>query len=167
MSFMLLFGIAVAVLVILGGLAALFASATEGEEKSKYQYTAKKSVLTPAEQDFYNALGQAIGHEYRIFVQVHLGSLLDEKVKGQNWRAARAHINRKSVDFILADKETLATRLAIELDDRSHEREDRKERDGEVERILKAAGVPLLRVPNAGKFEPSDIQFQIRTAIGK
>lgn len=163
---MLLVGIAVVALVVIGGMAVAIMGEGEGE-KSKFKYTAKRYFLTKAENEFYNALGMAVGHEYRIFAQVHLGSILDEKVKGQDWRAARSHINRKSVDFLLCDKEYLSPKLAIELDDKSHEREDRKDRDGEVERILKSAGIPLLRVQNHGNFDPSDLANQIRVAIGK
>lgn len=36
--------------------------------------------------------------------------------------------------------------LAIELDDWSHQRTDRQERDQEVERILAGAAMPLLRI---------------------
>lgn len=169
MSIMLLAAIIVG-LVILAGIAAFFVSLTSSEEKAekaKYQYTAKRSIMTAAEQDFYNALGMAVGQEYRIFARVSLGSILDEKVKGQNWKAARSHINRKSVDFLLCDKEYLSPKLAIELDDKTHEREDRVERDIEVERILKAAGIPLLRVQNNGNFDPVELTGQVQAVVGE
>lgn len=155
-------------LVILAGIAvSIVGNGEEAPKKHTYDYIAKKYFLTKAEKEFYNALGMAVGHEYRIFAQVSLGSILDEKIQGQDWRAARAHINRKSVDFLLCDKEYLSPQLAIELDDRSHEREDRKERDEEVERILKEAGIPLLRVQNHGEFDPSDIASQILAMVQK
>lgn len=69
-------------------------------------------------------------------------------MRGQNWRAALAHINRKSVDFVLCDKAYLSPKLAIELDDKSHGVLDRQDRDREVERILREAHVPLLRLEN-------------------
>jgi hypothetical protein len=52
------------------------------EGKQKYQYNKKRYFLTRAEHEFYDALGQAVSHEYRIFAQVHLGSILDEKIPG-------------------------------------------------------------------------------------
>ena len=58
-------------------------------------------------------------------------------------------------------------RLVIELDDRTHERSDRKLRDGEVERILNGAGLPLLRLENHGSFIPSDLSQKIESLIGK
>lgn len=166
---MLLAALIVVGLVFVAGSAAFFASlgARVAKDKAKYRYTAKKYFLTKAENEFYNALGMAVGDKYRIFAQVSLGSILDEKVKGQDWRAARAHINRKSVDFLLCSKENLSPELAIELDDRSHEREDRVERDGEVERILKAAGIPLMRIQNHGTFDPAQVAEQVQVALQK
>ncbi len=141
------------------------ASATKETVKPLYEYTSRSSIMTRAEQDFFHTLVAAVGHDFCIFAQVHLDAFLDEKVKGQNWRAARAHISQKSVDFLLCDKRDLSPRLAIELDDRSHEREDRKERDGEVERILSDAGVPLLRLENTGRFDRDELARKVKDRL--
>lgn len=74
------------------------------EEKAKYRYNRKNFFLTRAEHECYDALVEAVGTEYRIFAQVHLPTLVDHTVRGQDWRAALAHINRKSVDFVLCDR---------------------------------------------------------------
>ena len=92
-------------------------------------------------------------------------TLLDHKVAGQNWNAAFRHVSQKSVDFVLCDKAYISPKLAIELDDRSHERTDRQERDQEVERILKGAGMPLLRLENHGKFNPQELAEKVRSAL--
>lgn len=86
-------------------------------------------------------------------------------VKGQNWQGALSHINRKSVDFVLCDKSYISPKLAIELDDKSHQQEDRKTRDQELERILAEAGIPLLRLENHGSFDSAAIQKQIQEKI--
>src|SRR3989338_1984469 len=150
--------IAIAIAVARGGFA-------DVEEKAKYRYNCKNFFLTRAEHEFYDALVEAVGAEYRIFAQVHLPTLVDHTVRGQDWRAALAHINRKSVDFVLCDKAYLSPKLAIELDDKSHERSDRQERDREVERILREAGVPLLRLENHGAFNVEDFSQKIKLAL--
>jgi very-short-patch-repair endonuclease len=166
----ILAGIVVLALVAAG----LYAMVTGGAEggnvekiKAMYQYNAKKFLLTPSEHQFYDALGQAVGKDYRIFAQVHLPTIVDHKVVGQNWKAAFSHINGKSVDFVLCDKDNISPLLAIELDDKSHERPDRIERDTEVERVLKQAGVPLLRIENNGQFDPAVIASHVRAALGQ
>ncbi|MFA5000208.1 MAG: DUF2726 domain-containing protein [Patescibacteria group bacterium] len=135
------------------------------EEKIKYQYKKKNFFLTRSEHYFYDALVDAVGKDYRIFAQVHLSALVNHKISGQDWRAALAHINRKSVDFLLCDKAYLSPKLAIELDDRSHERPDRQNRDWEVERIFQAVGLPLLRLKNQAEFNSDNLAEQIKAKI--
>lgn len=134
--------------------------------KPKYKYTRKQFFLTRSERECYNMLVKAVGDEYCIFAQVHLGSILDEKVRGQNWRAARAHIDRKSVDFLLCDKAYLSPKLAIELDDKTHERPDRQERDKIVERIFSETGLPLLRLENIQTLNAEDLKMKIIGVLG-
>jgi very-short-patch-repair endonuclease len=121
--------------------------------------------MTRAEHQCYDALVEAVGKDYYIFPQAHLTSIVDHKIKGQNWRGAFRHIDEKSVDFVLCDKNYIAPRLAIELDDRTHERMDRKLRDGEVERILRSACLPLLRLDNHGQFNSSELSQKIKTFL--
>ena len=157
--------IVIGILVVAGVVLAILKMRFKGgeqEEKAKYRYNRKNFFLTRAEHECYDALAQAVGSEYLLFAQVHLPTIVDHTVRGQDWRAALAHINRKSVDFVLCDKEHISPKLAIELDDKSHERSDRQERDREVERILKEAGIPLLRLENHGVFNPSELATKIR-----
>lgn len=137
----------------------------DGDEKRKYQYKRKNFFLTRAEHECFDALMAAVGNDYLIFAQVHLPTLIDNKVVGQNWRAAFRHINGKSVDFVLCDKAYISPKLAIELDDKTHERPERQERDVEVERILQEAGVPLLRLENKGQFSPADLAQKVKATI--
>lgn len=167
-SLYVLAGIIIAAVIALAILKGMFESDSGDEkEKAKYQYKRKNFFLTRAEHECYDALVEAVGQEYRIYAQVHLPTLLEHKIKGQDWRAALAHINRKSVDFVLCDKAYISPKLAIELDDKSHERPDRQERDREVERILQEAGVPLLRLENHGSFNASELTEKIRGIVLK
>ena len=121
--------------------------------------------MTKPEHELFDVLMSAVGNDYLIFAQVHLPTLLDNKVVGQNWRGAFRHISEKSVDFVLCDKAYISPKLAIELDDKTHERPERQDRDREVERILKEAGIPLLRLENHGRFNPDELAREISSAI--
>lgn len=114
-------------------------------KKAPYNYQAKQYFMTKSESDFFLSLNNVAGDRYFIFPQAHLSAILDEKVKGQNWKAAFRHINGKSVDYVLCDKQTLKPVYAVELDDYTHNYSNRQERDREVERMLQCAGVPLVR----------------------
>jgi hypothetical protein len=101
--------------------------------KSPYNYKKKDFLMSRAEHEFFDILVEVAGNQYHVFPQIHLSTILDNKVVGQNWRGAFRHIDEKSVDFVICDKAYIKPILAIELDDKTHEREDRKGRDGEVE----------------------------------
>ena len=87
---------------------------------------------------------------------------VDNRVVGQNWFGAFRHIDEKSVDFVLCDKLSLSPQIAIELDDQSHERADRKKRDEEVNRILEMAGLPLIRIENNNRLSPAELAQKIK-----
>lgn len=130
-----------------------------------YGYKRKEFFMTRAEHELYDTLIQIVGNEYYIFPQVHLSTIVDNKVVGQNWRSAFRHINQKSVDFVLCDKAYISPKLVIELDDRTHQHEDRITRDKEVERILSEAKLPLLRLENSGQFNSQDIIQKINHSL--
>lgn len=136
-------------------------------KKQVYSYRRKGSLITDAEHEFFDILVSSVGNQYYIFPQVHLSSLLDHDVVGQNWRGAFSHINGKSVDFVLCDKQNIIPLLVIELDDQSHKREDRELRDEEVERILKESGLPLLRLENHGHFEKENMIKRISEKLNE
>lgn len=84
---------------------------------------------------------------------------------GQNWYGAYRHIDEKSVDFVLCNRSNLEPVLAIELDDNSHLRDDRIQRDEEVERILNQAELPLIRFKNHEKFNVDEIRERINQTL--
>ncbi len=122
-----------------------------------YKYTAKPSLMTPAEMTFFRQLELAVNERYLVFPQVHLSALLDHRVKGQDWKFAFRHVNGKSVDYVLCDRETLQPAYAIELDDHTHDRKDRIHRDTEVERIFEEAQIPLVRFRDIAKISKDSI----------
>jgi len=127
-------------------------------KKNKYAYTAKSLLMSRTEADFFLKLESAVNERYYVFPQVHLSAILDHRVKGQDWSYAFKHINSKSVDYVLCDKESLEPAYAIELDDYTHNRKDRIERDVEVERMFKQAQLPLVRFNSANISNEGIIQ---------
>lgn len=117
-------------------------------KNNTYYYTAKNSLMSKTESDFFIRLERVVNERYYVFPQVHLSAILDHRVKGQEWRYAFKHINGKSVDYVLCSRSTLKPAYAIELDDYTHNQKDRQKRDAEVERIFEAANFPLVRFGN-------------------
>jgi len=121
--------------------------------------------MTRNESDFFKILVEAVGNDYYVFPQVHLSAIFEHKVKGQNWNAAFRTINGKSIDYAICDKSDFRPLLGIELDDSSHQAEDRRLRDVEVERIFTEAKLPLVRFANLGIPNREDIAQRITQAL--
>ncbi len=147
------FFIAIVIILILARLVVSNSSSKRKVFKNNiYNYSAKSSLMTKAEGDVFRKIEEAVSERYYVFPQVHLSAILDHRVKGQEWRYAFSHINGKSVDYVLCDRETLKPTYVIELDDYTHDRKERQKRDREVERILAHAGVPLVRFRDTSKL---------------
>lgn len=157
LKFYIFIGIVVGIVLIIKFLSNNSPEKEEVKKKPLYKYARKDFLISRPEHEFFNILVEILGNKYNIFTQVHLPTILDHKIKGQTWKAAFSHINGKSVDFVICDKSYIKPLLAIELDDKSHDRLDRIERDSEVERMLEEAGMPLLRFGNNGSFNKEEI----------
>ena len=134
-------------------------------KKSQYKYYAKSYVMTSRENECFKILNEIFSSKWFVVPQVHLSALLDYRVKGQNWNAAFRHINGKSVDFVLIGKESYKVVCAIELDDSTHSKPDRIERDVEIERMFKEAGIPLARISKFESMTKSEIAKVVTDAI--
>lgn len=102
----------------------------------------KKPVLTETERSLYYTLAAAINGEFLLFSQVQLTGFM-RPAGGRGDYAGLNQIHRKSVDFLLCDKNGNAV-VAIELQDWTHSREDRQRADAVKARALRSAGVPLI-----------------------
>ena len=106
-----------------------------------------KPILTGREYEFYKKL-RPLAYEcgLSIYTKVRLADLVEPKPKSENsmWMECFNKIRSKHIDFALADEDTNIIAL-IELDDKSHERPDRIERDEFVNAVLKNTGYVLLR----------------------
>ncbi len=101
--------------------------------------------MTPSEQEMYRKLEQQYGNQYYIFPQINLDKLVEVTDK-KNYYHYFNKINRKSVDFVLADKNTFETVQVIELDDWTHGLEKRKKRDNFLHSLMKQIELKIIRV---------------------
>jgi hypothetical protein len=102
---------------------------------------APKRVMTKTEQTLFLRLIDALP-EHFILAQVQMSSFLYDTGKKGGW-AALNQIRMKSVDFLVIRKDAYII-AAIELQDATHEREDRAESDKFKKEALATANVPLV-----------------------
>ena len=117
----------------------------EKQRIDKLPYKKTDSIMTPAEQKYFRQLKQEYGQTHFIFPQVKLDKIVnttDKKKFYTYWNK----INKKSIDFVLVDKQTLNTVQLIELNDYTHNSQKRRIRDDFLKQVCKKAGIPLKTV---------------------
>jgi very-short-patch-repair endonuclease len=123
-------------------------------------YFSREFLLSRGESVFYHALRRALPGQLMICPKVRLSDVINCSAEG--WKAGfGGRISQKHVDFVLADPDTTAIALVIELDDRTHQKRDRFERDTFVDRALAAAGVPILRITCAASYDVKALRAQL------
>lgn len=131
-------------------------------------YVAVNSLLTPAERSFFVVLQRALADEYHLFAKVRLGDILqvERGIEGKRRYAAFGRISSKHADFVACDLRTFAVLGVIELDDRSHRRPDRQERDRFFDAAMAVAEIPVWRVPVQRSYSPAELRQQAREHFG-
>jgi hypothetical protein len=132
-------------------------------------YYLRKFLFTPAEQDFLRVLETVLPAGVRVFGKVRLEDIFGV-VKGldaSERQAARNRINRKHVDFLLVRANDLAPAAGIELDDSSHEEEERQQRDALVDSVFASAGLPLLHVPVQKSYDAAELKAKLRALLAR
>ena len=151
-----------------GCLAALFGlfSKKQTQVQEHFPYKAKQVFLSNAEASFYHLLKKMTGEAMIIFPHIALRDLVSVSgVDKAEYYSFYNRMDRKQVDFVLADAKTLRPILVIELDDSTHQRADRVERDRFVEKVLETAKIPLARVPVKQSYDARELGELFKTTI--
>jgi len=130
----------------------------------KCEFDKCESLLTPGEEAFLPALEQAIENKYRVALKVRVGDLVKIREKRIALRHA-SKINEMHVDFVLCNLFPVKPILVIELDDASHMRQDRRNRDRFLNDCLESAKLPILHVRCQRAYDVSQIAADIASQI--
>ena len=153
------------IVVVLAVLAVLKLKAAGGAKRGVYYL--RKTLFTAAERSFLGALERALPSGVRVFGKVRLADIfgMQRGLDPSARQSAHNRIDRKHVDFLLVRTDDLAPLAGIELDDRSHEEEERRERDAFVDEVFAGAGLPLLHVPAQKTYDPADLKAKVTSLL--
>lgn len=129
------------------------------ESEDKIQIYEKKPFMTDYEMVFYSNLRE-LEPEYKVIPQVNLATIVRKINKG--------YINElfKNIDFAVFDSECKNLLLLIELNDSTHNKSNRKDRDLRVKRICNDANIKLItfytKYPNEKEYVLNRIKNEIK-----
>jgi hypothetical protein len=123
-----------------------------------YSYRPKRVLSLPEQTLFYRLIEALPSHV--VIAQVQMCGFLAVTERGVQWRLARNGISQKSVDFLICNKD-FSVFAAVELQDGTHDRPDRRKSDEFKRSALAAAGLRLV------EFHVSDMPSvdDIRKAV--
>ncbi|MCP5541844.1 MAG: DUF2726 domain-containing protein [Akkermansiaceae bacterium] len=162
-----LIGILIVVAIAFGVLKALLTGKTT--RVANLPYESIPCLFTPAERSFLGVLDQVIESEYRVFGKVRAADVMSV-TKGMNrseWQKAFNRIQSKHFDFVICRASDSSIVLLVELDDKSHKKSHRRERDDFVEKATEAAGIPLLRIPCQRTYSAHNLSTLIATRLSE
>lgn len=130
------------------------------EEFNPDNYEIRQTMMNSSERVFFETLRRAIGDIFDIYPQVNLDKIFKTKFQSSRtkYNIEKSRIDRKSVDYLLVNRETQSPKIAIELDGSSHERQDRIERDEKVGNIFDHNGIPLIRFSVGDSFTEEELR---------
>lgn len=148
--------------VILGLFGIRLAGPVESTPQLPYQK--RDDFLSAAELSFYRVLLTGLDGSFTVCPKVNLSDVIF--VVGRHGsQSYRNKIDRKHVDFLLCAPTTMMPIIGVELDDASHSRPDRQDRDRFVDQVFEAAGLPLLHVRAASGYNPQQLSQLVHDAV--
>jgi hypothetical protein len=91
------------------------------------------------------------GDDFHVFGKLRVSDIIVPAVnqykKGSGWHWLFSQVSQKHVDFVITDK-ALNFICAVELNDKSHDKEYRQKRDAFLEEAFNTTTVTLLRWRN-------------------
>lgn len=127
----------------------------------------RDDFLSDAEASFYHLIKDMMGEYLTICPKVALSNIFYIPRTHEKYQVYLNKIDRKNVDFLICEPKTMRPRFAIELDDSSHKRDDRIERDEFVDVVFKTVGLPLVRVPVRVAYDTRELGERFKSALGE
>lgn len=140
------------------------------DEKGMLRYTIipnyrlKDNFISDLEFKFYKVLKKvAYDLKLNLFTQVALNRILEVNNR-RNQQQLRNRIDKKSIDFVLYDEKIKQIVACIELDDKSHKKPDRKDRDNFLDDMLKDI-VTLIHIEPENYYDCEILKQKILESI--
>ena len=130
-------------------------------ESPEYPYIRESTLLNAYEQSLYHALIRVLDDRYLVFAKVGLAGILaiDPELPDRGLESALERIERERVDFVLCETDGTGVLGVIQLDPYTHQPDGRRRHDTFADMALKAAGVPVVRMPIKESYSEQELRI--------
>ncbi|MFS1539759.1 MAG: DUF2726 domain-containing protein [Candidatus Phlomobacter fragariae] len=162
----MLTAISVLIMLVIGILSFTLLIGNKNKKVTSLNYALVPSLMTKAELAFYQVLCDAVDGKYLVMAKVRMADIIVVKKGTKNYMALFGKIKSKHIDYLLCESLTLKPVLAIELDDKSHQKNKRVERDKFVKEVFSQVSLPILRQPCRSLYERDEVILNIQKLLG-
>lgn len=121
-------------------------------------FVEKENFFTKNEYKLYICLKEIFKKsKIDIFYQVALNQIVTINTKRNAKNLYKNYCDR-SIDFVLYNNEEYKIKCCIELNDITHENENRKERDIFLKEVFEYTNIPLIFIKSMEFYEPKEIE---------
>lgn len=164
---LIILAVGLLLLLVFLGIAGTLLLRTMGKQKKPpLPYRSRERLLTPAERSFLGVLERAVEGEHRVMAKVRMADVIRTKsgLGPSERQKAFNRIQSKHLDFILCRPDDFSIAGVVELDDSSHRKSRRRERDEFVDRALASAGIPVSRFPAQHGYSVEEVRSALKEA---
>lgn len=129
----------------------------------RYPYQAAPSLFSAAELRFLQVLEKSITRKHKVYAKVRIADIVQVRsgLSGSRFFSAFNAIACKHVDYVICERATGEIAAVIELDDRSHDRPERQNRDAFVDAVMHASGLPILHIPVQKRYNVQALKSEL------
>ena len=153
-----MFAFIIIVLILL--LLTFFVLKVKSAGGNDFPYQKVKALFSPAERSFLGVIDQVVGAEFRVFGKVRIADVATVKTMSNRsaWQKAFNRISSKHFDFIICRSSDLSIVCAVELNDKSHQKNSRKLRDKFVAGVCNSISVPLIEINAQASYSIQELK---------
>ncbi len=117
-------------------------------QQTSLPYIMKWPLMHEYEKRCYNWLLRILPENYIVLPQVVLANIVKCNLRPYtaNYWKYRSKINKKTIDFVVFNKETFTPVLGVEYDWHTHKYRKTKERDKFVDEVLSTINIPIVHI---------------------
>ncbi len=138
---------------------------TKHRRKKPPPYYRQRFLCSAGEWRFCQKLEQAVGDRFVVMMQVSVAALV--RVPAESWERHGVQVAPLRFDFVLVERGTSFAAAAIELDDKTHLLPERRRRDAFLNEACELAGLPLIRVKAAQRYNVQELRETVKAHLPK
>lgn len=155
------------IIVIIVLFLAFFVLKGKSSGVNEFPYQKAKALFSPAERSFLGVIDQVVGAEFRVFGKVRIADVATVKTMSDRsaWQKAFNRISAKHFDFIICRSSDLSIVCAVELNDKSHQKNSRKIRDEFVAGVCNSISVPLVEINAQASYSIQELKDRFNVIL--